>query len=276
MTIPTPSIRRSAIDRIPLSRRVFAPSPRRKLPRWARSLLLGLLVLLLLAAGLVSCHEHEKPTSLATSTLVGPRLVTGPICIEEAVDVSGSMDSFRAEREQAEGALFDFARRELTKDDLFSAAYFAGSAKIALPPSSLTTVTAAPGVPDGIDYVSTNLAPAVDALVDARSAGPPGRTCAARALVVITDGLIADSSTVGTSLSKGRYTRVFAVIPSATGWSRPSELTGPVLDSVAVYHFRDSGLTGRAASIFAGAMPLDVVFGTIIGSLTGQELAQAQ
>jgi hypothetical protein len=276
MTIQTPSIRRSAIDRIPLHRRVVAPSPRRQLPRWARSLLLALLVLLLLAVGLVSCREHEKPASLDTSTLAGPRLVTGPICIEEAVDVSGSMDSFRAEREQAERALFDFARRELTKDDLFSAAFFAGSGKIALPPSSLATITAAPGVPDGIDHAGTNLAPAVDALVGARPAGPPGRTCAVRALVVITDGLIMDSRAAGASLSKGMYTRVFAVIPSATGWSRPSELTGPVLDSVTVYHFRDSGVAGRAASIFAGALPLDVVLGTIIGSLTGQELAQAQ
>ena len=117
----SPAIRRSTIERRPLRRRVFAPRPRKPLPRWIGRLLLGLLALLLLAAGLVACRESTRPQDLAHSVLTGRRLVTGPVCLEEAVDVSGSMAAFRPQRERAERALFAFATREL-QDDVFAEA----------------------------------------------------------------------------------------------------------------------------------------------------------
>jgi hypothetical protein len=241
------------------------------MPHWLRRLLLALLALLLLMAALVSCRETRKPTSLATSTLSGPRLVTGPVCIEEAVDVSGSMTAFTAQRQQAEQALFDFARRELGRDDLFAEAFFAGSGEVALRPSALDRLTAAPGIPAGIDPNGTALAPAVEALVAAR--GRTANRCAARALVLITDGLISDTDATAAALRAGSYTRVYAVIPAETGWSRPSPLGGP-LESIAVHHFTSGGAKGRMASVLADAKPLDVVLGQVVGSLTGQHLEQ--
>jgi hypothetical protein len=272
-TQPVQVVRRPTRDRIPLVRRPFTPQPRWRMPRWVRRLLRWLLVLLLILVALASCRESRKPSSLTGSTLAGPRLITGPICIEEAVDVSGSMTAFTAQRERAERALFDFARRELSKEDLFAEAFFAGSAKLALPPSSSDRLAVTPSVPDGIDYTGTNLAPAVDALAAARSR-LQGR-CAARALVIITDGLIFDPDAAAAALRNAVYTRVFAVIPAATGWRRPGPLRGGPLDAVSVYHFGESGLSGRAASVFAGSKPLDVVFGDIVGSLTGQKLVKA-
>lgn len=268
---PPESIRRPAVGRVAAARQAFAPEPPWRMPLWLRRLLIWLLALALLIAALVTCRETRKPTSLDTSTLGGPRLVTGPICIEEAVDVSGSMTAFTAQRERAERALFDFARRELGRDDLFAAAFFAGSGKVAIRPSSLDTLTTAPGIPQGIDPEGTQLAPAVRALVAARGAAA-GR-CAARALVLITDGLLGDPEAAGEALRAGAYTRVFAVIPAETGWSRPDPLTGP-LDAVSIHHFTDSGAKARVASILADAKPLDIVLGQIAGSLTGQHLKQ--
>lgn len=271
MTTHTASVRRSTIDRVPLYRRAFTPAPRRRAPRWLRQALLALGLILLVLVALVSCQESEKPQSLADATLEGPRLVTGPICLEEAVDVSGSMDAFRAQRESAEAALFTFARRFLRRDDLFSTAFFAGAAQVAQPPAALSALTTAPVAPTGLDPSTTVLGPAVDALVAARDARP----CAARALIVITDGILRDDrSTLSTALRSGGYARIFAVIPAATGWGRPAELSGGALDSITVHHFADSGLSGRLSSILADAKPLDVVLGEIIGTLTGQQLTQ--
>jgi hypothetical protein len=274
VTTPSPRVRRSAIYRSPVGRRVFGPA-RRGMPRWARRLLLMLPLLLLLLPLLLLGRQARLPSSLASSTLVGPRLVSGPICIEEAVDISGSLTSFAAQRNQAEDDLFAFARRELHKSDLFSEAFFAATGRLALPPSSLSGLSAPPSAPPGISPDATYLTPAVNALVAARSLAPPGDKCASRALVVITDGLIDDGQAQLTAaLRKGNYTRIFAVIPAATGLGRPSELTGGIRNSITIYHFSSPGLSGEAASVFAGAKPLDVVLGDVIGTLTGQKLSR--
>lgn len=275
MSGTAPAVRRPTLHRVPVHRRVFPVVPGRTLPRPLRRLLYAVLALMLAAVALVSCREAEKPTSLAGSVLAGQRLVTGPVCLEVAVDVSGSMDQFRGQRERAERELFAFARRALDEDTL-SEAFFASSARIALHPTVLNTLDAPPQVPGGIDYQGTRLTPAVAALISARPSGSAG-TCAARALVVISDGLLGDDPAELTgTLARGAYTRIFAVIPAETGWGRPAPLTGGLLDSITVHHFTDSGLSGRIASILADAQPLDVVFGEILSALTGQRLARAQ
>lgn len=261
-------LRRPVAGREPVSRRPLSARRRPRLPRRLVALLLGLLLLL---AALIGLGEALKPTALATSTLDGPRLVTGPICLEEAVDVSSSMTAFTAQRERAERELLDFAPRELPSDRL-STAFFAGSARVALRPSDLRTLTSAPTIPLGIDQDGTRLAPAVRALQDARPAGPD--TCAARALVVITDGQISDPAETAAALADGSYTRVYAIVPAGTGWGRPGPLQGE-LDSVAVHRFTDSGPGGRVASVMVDARPLDVVLGDVVGSLTGQQLRQS-
>ncbi|TDP92922.1 vWA domain-containing protein [Labedaea rhizosphaerae] len=275
MTTATPDRGQRLVERIPLHQKQPTAKPPKKMPHWLARLLQLLAILLLLLLAVVSCRESEKPTSLATSTLAGPRLVTGPICLEEAVDVSGSMEQFRDQREQAELALFTFARRVLTDADRLSTAFFAGSGELALRPTALRSLTRPPRMPTITQPDGTNLGPAVDKLVAARTRNGKASTCAARALVVITDGLLGDEqAAISKSLRAGNYTRIFAVIPAETGWGRPSELTGGALDSVSVYHFTGSGLGARLASVFADGKPLDVVLGEIVGSLTGQHLDQ--
>jgi hypothetical protein len=273
VTPSSPSIRSSPFTRTSLARSLFDQPTRRPFPRWLRRLLLVLLALLLLLIALVACNENEKPLSLATSTLDGPRLTTGPICIEEAVDVSGSMTAYTAQRERAEGELFTFARRELEKHDMLSETFFAGSAVLALPPTSLASLGGPPPVTGDFED-GTLLAPAVAALMAARPTNPTA--CAARALVVITDGEIYDDQqTLNAVLTKANYTRMYAVVPAGiTGVGR-GQLRGGLLDSVTVYGFHDGGTSGRAASVFGDAKPLDVVFGEILGGLTGQHLNKA-
>lgn len=186
------------------------------------------------------------------------------------MDLSASMTTFTPQRERAEAELFTFARRELQPYDLISTVHFAGSAEIALTPTSMDTLTATPpaigGLADG-----TALTPAVDALVASRTAASDA--CAFRALVVITDGIISDSDATAAALARGGYARVYAVIPAGAGWGRPEPLDG-ALAGITVHRFHDSDTGGRIASFFVDAKPLDVVLGDIVGSLTGQHLEQ--
>jgi hypothetical protein len=270
----TSPIRHAVWTRIPMYRRIYQPAPRRSLPVWLRRLLWALLLLLLLLIALVACDENEKPTGLDDSTLAGPRRTTGPVCVEEAVDVSGSMVAYTAQREYAERELFAFARRELWPDDMFSAAFFSSTAAVALAPSPVTQLASAPVVPADLVGGGTLLTPAVEGLVAARPADAP---CAARALVVITDGLLGDDPAVlSAALDSGHYTRVYAVIPADSGWGRPAPLTGPGLERIVVHRFHDGGWSGRMASVLADAKPLDVVFGHIFADLTGQQLVKAE
>jgi len=269
---PPDRIRRPAIGRVPARRRAFTLAPRRVLPRWLRALLILLPLLLLLAglAGLV--QELRTPHSLAQAKLTGARTVTGPICLEEAVDVSGSLVAYAPQRDEAENEMFGFARRQLHRNDLFSEAFFAATGKLALAPAPFSRLSVPPAQPPGISPDATYLTPAVQDLINARSTG---EGCGARALVVITDGLIDDPGPLAAALRQGAYTRVFAVIPAATGLGRPGPLSGGPLNGITVYHFTTgAGLAGRIAGLFDGARPLDVLFGTIISSLTGQHLAR--
>jgi hypothetical protein len=267
-------IRRSAIDRIPARRRAAAPS--RDVPRWLRALLIIVPLLLLLGTLAGLAQELRMPPSLAQARLTGAPTVTGPICIEEAVDVSGSLAAYASQRDEAETEMFRFARRQLPRNDLFAEAFFAATGKLALAPAPLSSLSVPPAQPRGISPDATYLTPAVDDLIAARSASPVEGQCAARALIVITDGLIEDPGPLAAALRQGHYTRVFAVIPAATGLGRPGPLSGGALTGITVYHFTTStGLTARIAGLLDGARPLDVVFGTIISSLTGQHLVRA-
>jgi hypothetical protein len=266
--VSSQTLRRSSIARAPVSRHVYRPAGPLRIPRWLRNLLLGLLVLLLIALALLALRQHGRPQSLAGSSLAGPRKVNGAACIEEAVDVSGSMTAFRSEREAAERELFTFARRALAPSDQFSSAFFSETAALALAPTSMSALSTPPAVPSGLQPAGTELIPAVEQLAAARTAD---ERCAIRALVVITDGELGDDPpALERALTSAAYSRAFAVIPSATGWSRPAALP----DSIEAYHFRDGGWLGRVVGVFTGAEPLDVVLGEILGSLTGQTLVR--
>ncbi len=270
---PIQPIRQEAVGRIPAGRGPFTPKGRRKMPRWVRALLISILLQLLLLALLAGWDESKKPTSLAGSYLAGARQVPGPVCVDEAVDVSGSMVQYTAQRNRAERALAEFSRRELKADDVFAETAFAKSARTVVHPVAIGKLTDPPGVPAGLDPDDTRLAPAVRDLIKNRTQSP----CAARSLVIITDGQISDPSEVVTALRSGYYTRVCAVIPWASGWESrwgsPNPLESQV-PGVAVYRFTDGGATGHLASMLVDAKPLDIVYGDIVASLTGQQLKQ--
>lgn len=262
-------LRKSVFHRTAMGRAGYAARPPYVVPRWLRRLLLALLGLLLVLLALVACHEERKPETLSGSTLTGARLTTGPICLEEAVDVSGSMVEYTAQRERAERELFDFAKRELQPSDSLATAFFAGSAQVTLPPAGLQSLTA-PAPPPGRLEDDTFLAPAVVELTKARLINP--RPCASRALVMITDGVVSDIPVeLETVLNAANYTRVYAVSPTRGRGA----LRGGLLDSITVYEFHGGGTSGRIASVLNDARPLDVIFGDILADLTGQRLTKS-
>ncbi|MFY1637655.1 hypothetical protein ACN27F_31015 [Solwaraspora sp. WMMB335] len=120
MTHPAWSIRHDVFTRSPLSHAPRQPPPGRRMSRWSLRLRLLLAPLAPIAslAALIACAEHDKPRSLATSVLAGPRRVTGPVYLDEAVDVPGSMTTHTTQREQAERKPLGFARRGLGDRDL--------------------------------------------------------------------------------------------------------------------------------------------------------------
>jgi hypothetical protein len=252
-----------------MARGPYVARPPYVMPRWLRRLLLALLGLLLLLLMLVACHEERKPETLSRSELTGARLTTGPICLEEAVDVSGSMLAYTAQREQAERELFAFAKRELEPTDSLTTAFFSGSAQVTLPPTSLQALTA-PAPPPGPLADDTLLVPAVAELVKSRLVTP--QPCASRALVMITDGVVSDvPAELEAVLNAASYTRIYAVSPI----NGRGSLSGGLLDAITVYEFHGGGAAGRLASVLDDARPLDVVFGDILADLTGQHLTKS-
>lgn len=73
-------VRKTVIGREDVAREPFRPGKRWTAPRWLRRLtgaLLALFVLPWLLGALL--EETQKPTSLGTSVMTGPRLATGPV-----------------------------------------------------------------------------------------------------------------------------------------------------------------------------------------------------
>ncbi|WP_018801898.1 vWA domain-containing protein [Salinispora arenicola] len=243
--------------------------------RLRRRLLLALTFVPLLLLAPVICREENRIPSLDQAELVGPRSATGPLCIEQAVDMSGSMARFEAERGQAVEQFIRFAHRELARDDVIAEAYFASTAALTIPPTPLNALPRTPyrSMPDLGG--GTALTPAVEALRTARSANPTD--CAARALVVFTDAVLGDDpDTLRTVLRAGAYTRIYAVLPGNVRPGRPSALTGELLDGLKVDHFRQDGAVGRLFSMINDADELDVIFGWIAADLTGQRLVKRE
>jgi hypothetical protein len=241
--------------------RVMSPS-RRRVGWW---LLLPALLLAALSVGaslavepVRDAFEHAgsgPPPSLAAATLDGKRKVKGAVCIDQAQDMSGSMEAYAAQRDRAVGQLLEFARRELRDDDLLAEAVFAGSGAVTLPPTSVHTVGSerrpVPSLEPG-----TLLAPAVDAL--ARERNP---RCAAKALVAVTDGQIFDDpADLGPKLTAAGYSRVVFMIPGVPGWESG--------DAISVL---PANVTVR---YFVGPDDLGVAFGEVAAALTGERLTK--
>ena len=199
-------------------------------------------------------ETHDPPSNLAGATLDGRRTVTGPVCIDQAQDVSGSMKPYATQRDEAVAQLLSFATRELRGDDLLAEAVFAGSSEVTLPPTSLHTAGTARR-PVTVLGDSSLLAPAVDAL-----AATPHGSCAAKALVAVTDGQIFDDPAVlEAKLTAARYSRVYLMIPGLD-WTQTGDAISELPPNVTVRYFR-------------GPDELGVAFGEVAAALTGERLS---
>lgn len=201
--------------------------------------------------------DSAPPATLAAASLDGRRTVKGPVCIDQANDVSGSMDRYAAERDAAVDQMLRFANRELRPDDMFAEAVFAGSGQVTLPPTSLHAVGHERRPVAGLDP-GTRLAPAIDAL----SAGATGSTrpCASKALVVVTDGLLFDEPGVlEQRLGTAGYSRAYLMVPGVP-WQQGGEPISTTLPrSITVRYF-------------TGPDELGVAFGEVAAALTGERL----
>jgi hypothetical protein len=217
-----------------------------------------LLPALLLAAApaivdAVAGATADPPSNLASATLDGRRTVKGPVCIDQAQDVSESMEPYAAQRDEAVGQLLSFANRELRGDDLLAEAVFAGSSEVTLPPTSLHAVGVARRPVTALKPGSM-LAPAVDAL-SATSHEP----CAAKALVAVTDGQIFDDpAALGAALAAAGYSRVYLMVPGPD-WTQTGDAISVLPPNVTVRYFD-------------GPDDLGVAFGEVAAALTGERL----
>ena len=228
--------------------------PRRGL-RWWLLRLIPLLALLGMMA-LAWWWLAGPPTSLDSAVLRGARQVQGPVCVETYVDWSSSMDSHQPERQEALDALNRFARRELEPTDVYLEVAFGTTAAVMVPPTRFSELGPAQLDDGGIDRSGTLLLPAVAEAADGRA--DLGTDCAARALVIVSDGIVFDDTpALAGALRDARYTRVFLVTPGYFG--RPGAFAGPELAGVVVKHFWDSERLG-------------VVYADVIASVTGQSV----
>lgn len=194
-----------------------------------------------------------SPSTLAAATLDGKRKQAGPVCIDQAQDVSESMEPYAGQRAAAVTQLLAFAERELRGDDLLAEAVFAGTSEVTLPPTSLHAVGVARR-PAGALEPGSKLTPAVDAL------SAQDRTCAAKALVAVTDGqLFDDPATLGAKLTAAGYSRVYLMVPGPD-WTQTGDPVSVLPPNVTVRYFD-------------GPDDLGVAFGEVAAALTGERLS---
>ncbi|GAA3738105.1 vWA domain-containing protein [Salinactinospora qingdaonensis] len=257
---PRFSSKRLAPDQPPVADAPPGPKPGTRRPwRRAAGFLLPLALALLLLLPLLDWYDSQE-TGLDGHQLVGPRLAQGPVCLDVAADMSGSMRDHVQAREAAMRQLQTFAGRNLRPGDVFTVAEFAEEAGIAVAPTPITELAA--GRTTGA-YAAGNtlLLPALAELRDAHAGS--GLPCAAETLIVITDAELKDPiAELAARFADSDYLRVYWAVPDP-GWRLPWQQPGvsddPALESVTVWEFADADDLSRH-------------YGHAIAQLTGQEL----
>jgi hypothetical protein len=214
------------------------------------------LALLLAVLSLLVWWAGGPPLTLDSAVLIGDRKVQGPICVETYVDWSSSMNSHQSERQQALDSLNRFAHRELEPSDVYMEVAFATTSQVTVRPTAFRDLGPSQLTSGSIDRSGTVLAPAVGTAQ--RGRGRLGADCAARALVIVSDGIVSDEpAALAATLRAGRYTRVFLVTPGYRG--RPGAFASPELGGIEVKHFWS-------------AKRLGVVYADVIAEVSGQRV----
>ncbi|MEV0663682.1 vWA domain-containing protein [Actinomadura luteofluorescens] len=243
-------------------RDVLRPAPRYERRRRALGLLAAMLCAALLLVCLLLWSDDDDPKDLHSSTLAGVRRTHGPVCLDLAVDYSGSMRSKAATRDAALAELQSFIQRNLRPEDVLASVAFTDSALLTLPPTQKSRLTGSAvssgGPPDGS---GTELEPALESLQ--RAYRQSRIECAAHALIVVTDVELADPpSALAARFTEMRLQRVYWAIPGRGDGSSPGIAGAPALRSVIARGFKD-------------ARGLSLLYGRALALLTGQRLVKA-
>jgi hypothetical protein len=205
---------------------------------------------------------HHHPTTLTGTKLAGDRRTHGPVCLDLAVDFSGSMVQEAPTRDAALAALRPFIPANLQPDDILASAAFAQQAELSLPPTRKDELAGAPVSTSGpTSGTETYLVPALRTLRSAYEA--QHITCAAHALIVITDVELADlPAVISDELASMNLQRVYWAMPVRDDGDRPGLAGEKELRSVEARGFDD-------------ADGLSLLYGEALATLTGQELVRS-
>jgi hypothetical protein len=191
------------------------------------------------------------PANLEAARMVGERWARGPVSLEIAVDLSGSMVSYSGLRREALRALAEFTHREMAAGDLLTSVAFADTAAVLVPPTDVLRLRGITDTPRAGVGGGTLLGPAIHLLMELRRPQPTGPD---RSLMVITDGAVFDPPDALTDLLKqAGYQGIHLVVPK-----------GECPD-----HRRFRGAVVRH---FADADQLGLIYAEIFAAMTGQRL----
>src|SRR5918999_5242772 len=198
------------------------------------------------------------PGSLDAARIAGARRARGPVSLEVAVDLSGSMAGYARLRTAALHALAGFARREMAAGDLLTSVAFASSAAGVGPPVDVRAPRRITDRPKRDVGGGTLLEPAIRLLYELRRR-PPAEP-AACGLMVISDVKLADKPRhLRPILDQGGYRHIHLVVPESAG--------GPDHR-----HWFQQGTVHH----FATADQLGLIYGAVFAALTGQRLERRQ
>ncbi|NHC44691.1 hypothetical protein [Motilibacter aurantiacus] len=197
------------------------------------------------------------PGALGGTYLEGERTLDGRLCIAIASDTSSSMDQVEPIRRQATDELLPWLRQNLPGDDEVALAVFTDEALLTLAP---TPVGSAPALAPGEVAVGTGQTVARTA-ADALGAAFDGRSCAATALLAISDGEFQDDpAELDAALAAAGITQTWVLNPK--GPERSPVLESPELADVHV-------------TPISSAADIGLTYARVIAGLTGQRLAGA-
>jgi hypothetical protein len=194
------------------------------------------------------------PASLDAARIAGARRARGPVSLEVAVDLSGSMIGYARSRTAALRALAGFARREMAAGDLLTSVAFASSAAVLVPPVDVRALREVTDRPKGDVGGGTLLEPAIHLLNKLRRQRPAEPE--ACGLMVITDvGLGDDPRHLRPVLHQAGYQHIHLVVPESAGGMDHRHW----FHHATVHHFETADQLG-------------LIYGAVFAGLTGQRL----
>jgi hypothetical protein len=196
-------------------------------------------------------------TRLADARLEGAR-TGGPVRLDVAVDLSGSMAGYSAVRQEALAELITFAKTQLAEDDVISVIAFAGEAAPITPPVEVRKLKQTGENPRHSIGGGTNFIPVLQLLQ--RYSAPKGMP---RSMIVITDAYIFDDRReLARQLKRAAYDHIYFVVP------QPDPRRIPIA--------REPWFADVALRNLSDAAQLALTYGEVFATLTGQRLRPAK